>query len=263
MNVNYINLFGDAIPFEGLMIYPVKMEYYLNFMYAISVLKQKKNRIPDINIIKSSYLNFLFNYLFSKPDGEGDMYRNMFLTVFILSLEEEQYLSLNFINDDDGQYKMLYNHYDKNIKDKQILDEDGFEKLRLYLLKANGLKDVDYTLSEEVEKRLDEVNAERAKLNNTGKVTTEDMVDYYHVWTGFSYEEIKQEPIYKFLNNVRRMVNIDEWRVNKAAELSGNVKFKEELQHWFRHLEDIDEYGSARIALSKFVGEFNEKVSQK
>lgn len=264
---DHVNLFGDSVYFDGLEIFPIKMKDYMLFMSTIDVLRLKKNRIPDIKVIRMTYLEFLFDYWFLQEDNED--YFKMLLIVFKLSLSEEQFKTIDF-KKANNQIYMLYRHIDEiregNDNSKlEIIDYSKFEELRKFILKINNIKDVNYEISEEVEKLLEKAKMDKMRMENPAglKLTIEDMIDCYHVWGGFSYSDIKEEPLYKFMRNISRMVMIDNYNINKTAEMSGNVKFKKEIEHWLKHIEEADEYDGVRIPLDTFVKEFNDKVSTK
>lgn len=260
-----VNLFGDPIEFNGLLLKPIKMKNYMLFMSVIDVLRLKKNRTPDINVIRMSYIEYLFSHL--QQNENGNQFLTMLLVVFKLCLSEKQFKTVEF-KIIDGEYFIIYKsiaNLDVEDSNPSFINAESFEELRVLILKMNKLRDVDYRMSEETQALLEKARIERARMDGGASLnlTMEDMVDCYHVWTGFSYREIQNEPIYKFIKNVSRMVMIDTYNINKTAEMSGNVKFKKEIEHWLRHIEESDEYEGAKISLNKFVGEFNEKVFNK
>lgn len=249
-----ISLLGEPFFYRGLLIYPVTMKNYLNFMYAVDVLRQKKNRIPDIAVIKMPYLKFIFDYLMVQEDGER--YEYMLRLVLALSLSPEQSQSIIF-KTDGNSYFMEYTTIEGTT---QVITEKDFDEFKNVVLDLNGLEDANYEISEEVEKALEEAEKEKAKMHNRKPTTIEDMIDSYHVGAGFSYAEIGEEPIAKFIKNVKRFVNREDYVMFKTAELSGNVKFKQEIQHWLRPVESEGRYSDARVDLNKFTKDFYEKV---
>jgi len=76
--------YDKPVPYKELLIYPVKVIDYLIFFTSVNCLTFEKNKIPDINIIKMSYLDFLF-YTFDK-DENGKIYLMMLLEIFKICL---------------------------------------------------------------------------------------------------------------------------------------------------------------------------------
>jgi hypothetical protein len=260
---DHVNLFGDALYFDGLLFTPVKMEYYLPFMSVIDVLRIKKNRIPDIKVIRMKYLDFLFGY--SQEDKSNEKNMKLLFILLRLCLTEEQFKTIEFRQIGEN-YLITYVDYkdiEKENPQEQTINADRFEELRRFILGINGIKDISYEISQEVEELLEKARIEKQRMENPNglKLTIEDMIDCYHVWAGFTYQQIKEEPIYKFMKNINRMVMIENYNINKSAEMSGNVKFKKEIEHWLKHIETSEEYDDVKIPLDKFIQDFNQKVS--
>lgn len=77
--------FDEPIPYKGLLIDPVKARDYYKFMPSLGVLNIQKNRIPDVQIIQMSYLQFVFGLILNDIS-----WREKFIEVMNLCLDVKQ-----------------------------------------------------------------------------------------------------------------------------------------------------------------------------
>lgn len=76
--------FDEPIPYKGLLIYPVKAQDQYKFMSSLGVLNIQKNRIPDVQIIQMSYLQFVFGLILNDIE-----WREKFIQVMCLCFDVE------------------------------------------------------------------------------------------------------------------------------------------------------------------------------
>ena len=74
-------VFGKDIPYHGLYIKPVRVSDSINFNQAKRIFLIDKNRIPDIDIIQMTYLQFLFTIV-----CDSEEYLEDFLTLMAITL---------------------------------------------------------------------------------------------------------------------------------------------------------------------------------
>lgn len=55
--------FGNPVEYKGLKIKPILAKDALRFLDAVSVLQIEKNKIPSVEIIQMSYLEFMINFM--------------------------------------------------------------------------------------------------------------------------------------------------------------------------------------------------------
>lgn len=241
------SLFGESVVYNGLTINPVRMINYRIFSYVIESFKLPKNRIPDKKILKMSYLR----YLIEEYQKKDELIISNFMLVFNLSLSPEQFESLKLVksNIDDLYYLTCISE-----NDKIIIDENKFEELRLLILKINGMSDINYSISKETEDIINKNRDDMRKMSGSSSIIDiEDMIDSYHVIGKFSYEEISEEPIYKFFKNIKRLLLADNWTVYRPLELSGKIKLKCKVEHWLSHVKEDSPYDDAGIPIEKFL----------
>ena len=253
-----ISLFGEPVSVHGIKIYPVTMKNYMQFMTFIPILKVKKNRIPDREVIGMTYLDFLIKYLPDHPEGFVIGPIDMLVLVLALCLDENVIKNMEITTEDiNGAIVLRINQEDAP---PILIDGNKFEDIRKNILEVNGIEDADYTLSEEVERALENARMEQAKMSTSNPPTLEDMVDLYHVLTGMSYENISNMQIRKFFNNMKKIMMIEDYKICKTAEMSGMVTFKKSIPHWFRHQDASQPYSDVKTNLNEFeqkTREFN------
>jgi copper chaperone CopZ len=246
-----ISLFGEPVVVHSIKLYPVKMKRYTEFMLFSQIFKMKKNRIPDISIIKMSYLDFLVKYLPEHPEMCFMNPIDMFILALSMCMDEET-IKRTQITADEKERIFLKIISKSEDEEPLFIGGQEFEDIRKTILEINGIDDVDYTLSEEVESALEEAREQQAQITKESPATLEDMIDCYHVVTGVGYDEISEMQIRKFFNNIRRIITIENYRIIKAAQMSGMVTFKEDIPHWLRKLEKPKAFSDVQTNLNEF-----------
>ena len=64
--------FGNPVEYKGLKIKPILAKDALRFLDAVSVLEIEKNKIPSVEIIQMSYLEFMINFIMSCNEYVSD-----------------------------------------------------------------------------------------------------------------------------------------------------------------------------------------------
>ena len=65
--------FGNPVEYKGLKIKPILAKDALRFLDAVSVLEIEKNKIPSVEIIQMSYLEFMINFIMSCNEYVSDL----------------------------------------------------------------------------------------------------------------------------------------------------------------------------------------------
>lgn len=92
--VEKFTTFGDPVDFKGLKIKPITVRDAEEFLDAVEIFKIEKNKIPNVEIIQMSYLEFLMGML-----AIDESYRNAFLWLIHTTLGME-YSDANRIDGD-------------------------------------------------------------------------------------------------------------------------------------------------------------------
>lgn len=76
--------FDEPIPYNGLLIYPIKAKDYYEFISCLDILDIQKNKIPDVKIIQMSYLEFVFGLILNDIE-----WRKKFISIITLCFHAE------------------------------------------------------------------------------------------------------------------------------------------------------------------------------
>lgn len=240
-------LYSKPIPFnEKITLYPISMEYVMEFqMYSRAITFRKDSRIGNKQIIKMTYLDFLF-YAMLHPElselveDTPDIGKFFFYTINLLGLAcKGQPIDIN----DEGHIRI--NEYEINA--------DEFDDIRRIIILQNGIDfDIDEFLNYETEKRLQKAQRDINKGNDT--VTIEDYIDSLCMVLQVSEQSIKDMSIRKFWRLIKRHELHETYTIMKTGECSGMVKFKEPVKHWMRSIEEEDKYAHLKANEDELKG---------
>jgi hypothetical protein len=244
---NYIEI-DSPIPYitrkkETVMLYPVLTKDANKFVPSYDILRIDKNKIGDVNIIQSSYLQFLlqvvlYDDLFGGADGVKAPH-TIFYWKFIRILElcfqldniSEQFLIK--IND-KGKFVLF-------IKDI-LIDYKDFNNIIQLIMYQNvyGYED-DTDMNPDIKEAIDEYYA----LVNKGKetVTLERKISIVTAHTGILKKELLLMTYYSFMSLFEAVVDEIDYVVNKNIEANGG-KFKQPIEH-FVYRDKKSKYSNA------------------
>lgn len=199
---------------DVLEIHPFYMYDGNKFEDCYSILNYDKDNIPDVSILQMSYLQFLNECLFPTDDNYSNMLWN------ILSI------SLNCENIEIGT---LNKRFVLKVS-KTIISETEFDDIRRVILHQNipkydGDEYIDPDLKESYEDWI------KAKNKDIDYPDLNKRILYVMANTSISKKEIFEMTYRTFLELFEVVKDNEEWKLNRAAELSGNVKFDLKLQN--------------------------------
>lgn len=233
---------------EIVMLYPILTKDANKFINSYDILRIDKNNIEDINIIQSSYLQFLFqvvlyNDLFKKIEKPSPYYwKFIYIMELCFKLDDINKQLLIKVND-KGKF-VLY------IKDV-LIDYKDFDNLIQLIMYQNvyGYED-ESDMNTDIKQAIDEYYA----LTNKGKeiVSLERKMSIIGAHTGILKKDLLPMTYYSFLSLFEATVEEIDYIVNKNIEANGG-KFNKPLEHFV--------YKNKK---SKYAGAFarKEKVEQ-
>ena len=247
--------YDKPVPYKELLIYPVKVIDYLNFFISVNCLTFDKNKIPDPNIIKMSYLDFLF-YTFEK-DENGKVYLMMLLEIFKICLNID-YNQIEYIEDEKGKINFIFNlEYGDEEKEykKIIIDKKDFDNIKKIILLQN-IPDYDDTY---IDPKVEAVLKEAQEFMNRNKKKISSLEDQI-ICVMLALNEVDNKKIHnltirKFTKILQRYDYKLHYEIYKQAECSGMVTFKEDIDHWMSELSS-KKYSDVIID----YGEFKSKI---
>lgn len=240
-------LYSQPIPFnEQITLYPITMKNIMEFqMYSRSITFRKDSRFGIKEIIKMTYLDFLF-YAMLHPElselveDTPDLGKFFFYTINLLGLVcKDQPIDIN----DEGQIRI--NDY--------VINADEFDDIRRIIILQNGIDfDIDEFLNYETEKRLQKAQKDINKGNDI--VTVEDYIDSLCLVLNVSEQTIMDMSIRKFWRLIKRHELHETYTIMKTGECSGMVKFKDPIKHWMRSIEEEDKYAHLKADENELKG---------
>ncbi len=223
-NLELNNVFGKPYVFKNkLKLYPIKLIKTPDFYDVVRCLLINKNREQNVEVIKMSYLKFLFEL------GKQD--HNVFRMLDKL-LRMVLHKEVGFKVDEKGKILLF--------ADDVVITEKDFDEIKNIILKQNCIKLDEEILDPELEKKIQEAK-EFMNRRNGKMAELEQKIIAYHCETGRPYEEIANYTIYQFNKGIERLNWIKEADAINTAKYSGFVDFgNANTPSWLSHIEDKD-----------------------
>jgi len=214
------------------------MKYNEKLYQYINCLLIEKNKIPDVRVIKMSYLRFLFELTHSGNDYR--IYWNCLIKLLILVFRHK------------FQFRTDGNNFFIKVGNK-ILSEKDFDDIRKIICKQNLIVLNEDLLNPEVEKAINEARNFMARKEIPA--TIEENVLSFFAATGYEPEKIKNLTIYIFNKTMQRLNLMKTWEVYLYPSLKGNEGDK--LPHWLSHVPERGFYDDVTMT----EDDFNKKTS--
>jgi hypothetical protein len=244
------DIFGYPQTYKNIQIYPilVKDKKYLDLFYKIFLYPQHTIKIKKL--LRLSYLKF---YLYSGINDKAENDLNSFLK-YATKKENIEIKSRTKKNPPQDLDDITDTVIDI---DEDTINETDFDNLREIILKQNGLS-IEYVnaYDEDLESRL-------RSFNNSGNF------DFYdEIWTlaelmDKNPEEIANMTIFQMEEMLSRKVILEQYRMIKPLEVSGQIKFKNGggIENYLYHKKDKGRYDSILIDANQYMdnlqGELN------
>ncbi len=245
-------VFGKDIPYNGLYIKPVRVSDAINFNQAKRIFLIEKNKIPDINIIQMTYLQFLFTIVCDSEEYLEDFLTLMAITLGLRYKKENRLIAFEpnallvekspkqdmfvKINGWDICFyiKSSTNEIFLRIGDDESyieLSAQQFDELRDIILFQNVYEYDDIEMSEDFQRIVEEYY----KLKNKDIITPnlEDKLMVVCTNSAYKIDELYQMPLRLFESLFHYIVDKVEYVVNKLIINQPNVEVKNfTLDHW-------------------------------
>lgn len=245
--------FDKPIPYNGLLVYPIKLEDCFQFLESLDLLTYDKNTIPNPQVIKMSYLQFIFVLMI-----EESAWKYKLINILSLCLKAERTEPLKDFPDleilvqdlNDGRSMYFINGYNikfESINNNQIylyvndikINSKEFDELKSIILFQN-INDYDgVEMSEDFKKVIDDYYS----LKNKGmkSLTLEDKIDAVMSQTGYTKQYLQLMPLRSFDRLFNKVVDHTEYIVNRIGEIHDRVK--ESPEHWV-YKKDKNKYSN-------------------
>jgi hypothetical protein len=230
--VEYFATLDKPIEYKQLQINLFKVKDYYDFMYAIDILTQEKNKIPDVKILQMSYLQYVTTVLFNENiDVIGEFYKTGSLWKYKFML----LLTKSFdCNEREIQFFV-------NNKGKVFLKIKGVE---ISAKEFNEIKDIilfgnfkDYEDESKINDDVKKALRDRNEILNKNKVypSLEKQIMFVLRDSKINKSELLNMSYRDF--NILYDISIEdrEYILNNLRDMSGktyDIKDKEALEHY-------------------------------
>lgn len=248
--------FDKSVPYKSLMIHPIRIQDYYEFLFCIPCLMLEKNSIKDpqmaIKAISMSYLQYMY-----EVSSRENNYIQLFdgLLRLVLRIKEE---------------KTIKYEYDKNgspyfmIDDIKYYSED-FDEIRKIISEQNMIDLPDERIQKNVRDSLEEARRFKQKLNKNKVASFEEQMMALATYTGWSLDEIYNMTYRKFVLAIRRANQIIMSNIYLTASMSGFVSFKDKsvLKSWISDINEEDKYADVKMNPEQLQSKANFEEAKK
>lgn len=238
---------------EPLKIYPIllKDRYIYNIMNTL--LAYPKHISKRKEILKSSYLKFMLNYMLVGDKKEEITYEDKNRVRSLLSILLAYCFKIDIrkiyidINSKSGVCTIeLYNG-------AIIINETQFNKIRSIILDMNG---ISLRSINEYNEKLEEDLKVWRKINKIAQdLTDEDLFFSLCIAMHKSPTELKNElTFYEFKQLTSRIARFVNYNIYKPLEASGQIKYKNngKTEDWIYHIQEKGRYDEILISASQY-----------
>jgi len=238
------NVWGLPYYYKNIPIYPIKMLDCSNFYKYVNCLLLEKNKSQDIQIIKMSYLYFLFYIGYYAKDENGNKFDYLLLNL-------DELMKLVFKQDykiDTNKNNIFFKLYDVN-KKEVFLSEQDFDHIRNIIFKQNLVKYSEDILDPEIEQKIKEAEEFLANRNNDNATIEENIFSFAASMNKIP-SEIAELTIYQFNKILERKNLLKTWEVFSYPALKSGEQDK--IKHWLSHIPEKGLYDHITISMEEF-----------
>ena len=247
---NYDRLYAldEPVPYKNIKLYPVKVRDYDTSYRSISCLTLEKKSIPDIKIIKMSYLEYIYHLHIQNKEIDY-----LLLLDYLLKLcVKDEEVRINYYFDKVTQkpvFKIGHRVLDKEgneipdeygVKiDGEVFDATDFDEMREIICNQNLVERPDETIQKEIRDKMEEARRIKARESGNKPAPFEDTILCLVASTSISLEQTYDLSLRKFIKLLERVDAKMHYQIYMTAAMSGFAEFKDKsvFRHWMSDLE--------------------------
>jgi len=242
--VNDLNdAWGLPYLYKNVPIYPIKMKNCSQFYEYVNCLLLEKNKTSDIQIIKMSYLRFLFYIGYYMIDEKGNKFDYLLINFDKLMNLIFQNYKIDIIKDN------IYIKVNDMSNNEISFSEQDFEKIRKIIFKQNLIKFTEEILDYEIEQKIKEAEEFLATRNNDNSTLEENIFSFAASMNKLP-EEIMELTIYQFNKILERKNLLKTWEVYSYPALKSGEQDK--IKHWLSHIPERGLYDHVTMNMEEF-----------
>lgn len=234
------NIFGLPQDFKGLKIYPILVKdlSYQDLFYK--VFARPKNYITSLEILKASYLKFIF-YVLSTIDENVDLLVE--LMKYLTRSDDVEMITTR--KEGSGLQS-----FDVKMRIGDItLTENDFDDLREIVLEQNNMS-VEYVeeYNPEMEEHLKFLNREGLDLD------LQDQIFTFCAVMRVPLSEVEKYSLFQFSNIFERILTLKEFDLYKPLLVSGQITLKSgDIKHYLYHSKKGGRYDALKVDPGAFM----------
>ena len=237
--------FNKPYSFKGIDFTPVKIDRLIEFDTCIEVLKIKQEHTRDKTLMKLPYLWFLAyaseNYeKYDKP--EYGMFIPLLFGLLELTTNQTD-IKIMTERKTNGEYAkciLLINEVEFSSND--------FKEIRKIILEQNGVEYDDQFIHESTLEAINQGKIHDMKQSGYISPTVDDLVNKFCIYMKKSKEEVVRDFTIRDFNKFLVEISaFEEYKLLKGGEVSGMVKFKNPIPHWYTGHEKYDWSGIIKV----------------
>lgn len=245
------DIFGMPQEYKGIKFYPLKISELEMYGLVSFLLCQPKNYIPEKQILKMSYLKFLF-YIVSSTFDDSDAKLNVIeqLKVLLSHITKSDVEVLIDFNNDSFE-DITINDVSIRIKVEDIIFEEyEFENIREIILEQSGIG-IDFV--EEFHPDLERSLIEHNKMS--GNIEFADEVFALCALMNKTIFDLKEYTFYQFRMQLEKSMLLEEYRIYQPLLASGEVKLTGDakISHYLSSSKRLGRYDSIKVNKESYM----------
>jgi hypothetical protein len=247
------DVFGYPQEYKKVKLYPILLKDIGHQDIFYRIFARPKNYIPDIEILKMSYLKFLVCVVYQTISNDPeDMVKKI---VDLMSYITKSNVSLLYQKTGSDGHRSL--NLKIKIGDVEI-DENDFDNIREIVLQQNNLS-IEYVeeYNPELEEHLAFLNRSRSNIDMADEIFS------FCAIMKIGLKDIEDYTLFQFNNIFEKLVTLKDFDLYKPLLVSGQISFKDGgdggIKHYLYHSKKGGRYDSILIDKDTFM-EKNKEV---
>ena len=250
---NYDRLYtlDEPVPYKNIKIYPVKVKDYDTFYRCISCLTLEKKSIPDIKILKMSYLEYIYNLHIDNKEIDYLLLLDYLLKLCI----KDDTVGINYYFDDankpvfeighkvlDADGNSISDTHGVELSENEIFNSEDFDEIRMLICNQNLVELADETIQKEIREKMEEARMMKARESGNKPASFEDTILCLVASTSINLNDAYELSLRKFIKLLQRVDAKLHYQIYMTGATSGMVEYKDKsvLRHWMSDLEKTD-----------------------
>jgi hypothetical protein len=240
------DIFGYPQKYKDLVLHPILVKDISIQDLFYKVFARPKNYIPNVEILKTTYLKFLI-YVLSEtfgPNGTEVVEAIIDVLKYITKKEVEI-----LVRQKEG---VGLDSVELQIKiDNFLFNENDFDNIREIVLEQNNLS-IEYieSYNPELEVHLEFMN------RNTADINFQDQIFTFCAIMKIPLSEVEKYTLFQFGNLMEKLLTLKEYDLYKPLLASGQITLKSgEIKHFLYHSVKSGRYDSILMNKDAFMAE--------